>query len=146
MKFEQVLQAMREGKGAKRKAWENEVDNPIDYIRLDKRKNSGECDTYFTHNKSTTIRGSFYFEMRVTDLLADDWEIVGEEQPKLKIDQFGYLFEVNDKLECVTFDNIDISNTQPNKNRVKLHCDMEVSKDVFNGLIELQRRKTKNEI
>lgn len=69
-----------------------------------------------------------------------------KQQPKLKIDQFAYLFEANDKLECVAFDNIDISNTQPNKNRVKLHCDMEVSKDVFNGLIELQRRKTKNEI
>lgn len=112
MTFEKVLQAMKEGKKVKRKAWDFNYE--------------GYCTNQ--------------------DLLADDWEIVGEEQPKLKIDQFGYLFEVNDKLECVTFDNIDISNTQPNKNRVKLHCDMEVSKDVFNGLIELQRRKTKNEI
>ena len=113
MTFEQALQAMREGKGVKRKAWENEVDNPIDYIRLDKRENSGEYDTYFTHNKSTTIRGSFYF-----------------------------------KTEHVMFDNIVLSGNQPDdKDRVKLNCDMEVSKEVSKSVFEMLKRsrKTSNE-
>ena len=85
--------------------------------------------------------------MRVTDLLANDWEIVGEEQPEQITAPFYYIFECNGKTEHVMFDNIVLSGNQPDdKDRVKLNCDMEVSKDVFNGLIELQRRKTKSEI
>lgn len=72
---------------------------------------------------------------------------VEEEQPEQITAPFYYIFECNDKTEHVMFDNIVLSGNQPDdKDRVKLNCDMEVSKDVFNGLIELQREKTKNDV
>lgn len=78
--------------------------------------------------------------VKVEDIITDDWEIVGEEQSELKIYSFGYLFESNDKMEYVKFDNIVLSGNQPDdKDRVKLHCDMEINKDIFNRLIEHQR-------
>ena len=60
MTFKKVLQAMKEGKKVKRKAWDFNYE--------------GYCTNQ--------------------DLLADDWEIVGEEQPKPK----NYLSEANDRI------------------------------------------------
>lgn len=114
MKFEQVLQAMKEGKKVKRKAWDFNYE--------------GYCTNQ--------------------DLLADDWEIVGEEQPEQKTAPFYYIFECNGKTEHVMFDNIVLSGNQPDdKDRVRLNCDMEVSKEVSKSVFEMLKRsrKTSNE-
>ena len=77
MKFEEVLPALREGKKAKRKAWEKG-----DYIKKDAREYVKKDARHVV--EEIINQDSVIYSLTITDLEADDWE-VSEETKKVKL-------------------------------------------------------------
>lgn len=98
MTFEKVLQAMRKGKKARRKAWYDS-----DYIKLMKSGVSNDYDIFYIQEDGKVSYVQIpYFTVKVEDWVADDWEIVGEEQSKPKNYLSEAMSQSADKImECV---------------------------------------------
>ena len=77
MKFEEVLPALKRGKKAKRKAWEKG-----DYIKKDAREYIKKDVRHVV--EEIINQDSVTYSLTITDLEADDWEIV-KETKKVKL-------------------------------------------------------------
>ena len=92
MRFEEVLPALKEGKKAKRKAWEKG-----DYIKKDVREYIKKDVRHVV--EEIIDQDSVIYSLTVTDLEANDWE-VGEETKNVKLRD---LTEAQFKKYCKSF-------------------------------------------